>query len=234
MNSTGLVLDYLKDNPQDEPEVVVENRNKRNRQWSKWALALINIIQNPEIPEHSKAILYRDEDVIIISDKFPKAKYHFLVLPAGVWIDTAADVTKNDIPILEKLLERATAFLDELKHKSKKAAMANFKMGFHGKPSMKQLHLHVISDDFNSPAMKHSKHYNTFTTPYFLDVHDFIDTVRRVGYYPVDFRELTKLAEGPMTCHKCGIDMGTNWYDAKQHYTSCDGTIPSDEKSDQS
>lgn len=63
--------------------------------------------------------------------------------------------------------------------------MANFKMGFHGKPSMKQLHLHVISDDLNSPAMKHSKHYNTFTTPYFLDVHDFIDTVRRVGYYPV-------------------------------------------------
>lgn len=36
MNSTGLVLDYLKENPQDEPEVVVENRNKRNRQWSKW------------------------------------------------------------------------------------------------------------------------------------------------------------------------------------------------------
>jgi diadenosine tetraphosphate (Ap4A) HIT family hydrolase len=54
---------------------------------------LLNIIQNPEIPEHSKAILYRDEDVIIISDKFPKAKYHFLVLPAGVWIDTAADGT---------------------------------------------------------------------------------------------------------------------------------------------
>jgi len=58
-------------------------------------------------------------------------------------------------------------------------------MGFHGKPSMRQLHLHVISSDFNSSSMKHAKHYNTFTTSYFLEVHEFIERVRKQGYYPV-------------------------------------------------
>lgn len=38
MNSTGIVLDYLKDNPQDVPEEVVVNRNKLNpdKIWQKW------------------------------------------------------------------------------------------------------------------------------------------------------------------------------------------------------
>lgn len=32
-----------------------------------------------------------------------------------------------------------------------------------------QLHLHVISQDFDSPALKTKKHWNSFTTEYFID-----------------------------------------------------------------
>ena len=31
------------------------------------------------------------------------------------------------------------------------------------------LHMHVISQDFNSPCLKTKKHWNSFTTSYFVD-----------------------------------------------------------------
>lgn len=43
-----------------------------------------------------------------------------------------------------------------------------FKIGYHAKPSMQRLHLHVISRDFHSPCLKTKKHWNTFNTPYLL------------------------------------------------------------------
>jgi len=34
-----------------------------------------------------------------------------------------------------------------------------------------QLHMHVISQDFNSASLKTKKHWNSFTTEYFIDSH---------------------------------------------------------------
>jgi len=36
-----------------------------------------------------------------------------------------------------------------------------------------QLHMHVISQDFNSPCLKTKKHWNSFTTEYFIDSHGY-------------------------------------------------------------
>jgi len=41
-------------------------------------------------------------------------------------------------------------------------------IGFHARPSMQRLHLHVISTDFISPHLKTKDHWNSFTTPFFL------------------------------------------------------------------
>ena len=37
-------------------------------------------------------------------------------------------------------------------------------MGFHAIPSMPQLHMHVVSQEFDSACLKTKRHYNTFTT----------------------------------------------------------------------
>ena len=42
------------------------------------------------------------------------------------------------------------------------------RVGFHAKPSMKHLHLHVISVDFISPFLKTKKHWNSFNTRHFV------------------------------------------------------------------
>lgn len=44
-----------------------------------------------------------------------------------------------------------------------------FKIGYHAEPSMQQVHLHVVSTDFNSPALKNKKHWNSFTTDFFVN-----------------------------------------------------------------
>lgn len=44
------------------------------------------------------------------------------------------------------------------------------RIGFHAKPSMDHLHLHVVSTDFVSTFMKTKKHWNSFNTEHFLDL----------------------------------------------------------------
>lgn len=45
-----------------------------------------------------------------------------------------------------------------------------FKIGFHALPSMRRLHLHVISDDFFSPYLKTKLHWNSFHTHFFYSL----------------------------------------------------------------
>jgi aprataxin len=51
--------------------------------------------------------------------------------------------------------------------------MADIKTGIHAHPSMNHLHIHVLSRDMHSPCLHHRKHYNSFNTPFLIDVADF-------------------------------------------------------------
>lgn len=44
-----------------------------------------------------------------------------------------------------------------------------FRIGYHAQPSMKPLHLHVVSRDFSSDWLKTKKHFNSFNTDFFID-----------------------------------------------------------------
>ena len=50
---------------------------------------------------------------------------------------------------------------------------AELRVGIHAHPSMNHLHVHVLSRDMHSPCLKHRKHYNSFNTPFLIDVADF-------------------------------------------------------------
>ena len=45
--------------------------------------------------------------------------------------------------------------------------------GVHAGPSMNHLHVHILSIDRHSECMRHRKHYNSFATPFLIDVEDF-------------------------------------------------------------
>lgn len=156
-----------------------------------WSKGLLQAIIDPA------CLVISTKDLVAIRDKFPKAKYHFLIVPL-VDIDSIFDVSTEQwaaisklhrVPIPIQFLHIITYFhlfgniqltrddvnmLREMEHLAQNAievtgrSINEFKIGYHAKPSMQRVHLHVISRDFHSPCLKTKKHWNSFNTPFLL------------------------------------------------------------------
>ena len=90
---------------------------------------------------------------------------------------------------------------------------AEVKVGVHAVPSMSHLHVHVLSRDMHSPALRHRKHFNSFTTPFLVDIADFPlreDDPRR------DPRGMAYLRRD-MVCWRCGRNFGNQFKRLKEH-----------------
>ncbi|KAL6721543.1 aprataxin-like protein [Lecanora helva] len=85
--------------------------------------------------------------------------------------------------------------------------------GIHIGPSMNHLHIHILSKDMHSECMKHRKHYNSFQTPFLVDVEDFPlgeeDDRRHYG------RE--RYLEWELKCWRCGRGFGNRFARLKEH-----------------
>ncbi|KAL8727073.1 MAG: hypothetical protein Q9181_005832 [Wetmoreana brouardii] len=84
--------------------------------------------------------------------------------------------------------------------------------GIHTHPSMSHLHIHVLSIDRHSECMRHRKHYNSFATPFLVDVDEFpltADDMRR--------RRKERYLEKDLVCWRCGRNFGNKFARLKQH-----------------
>ncbi|KAJ4141288.1 aprataxin-like protein [Fusarium equiseti] len=89
------------------------------------------------------------------------------------------------------------------------------KAGVHAVPSMKHLHVHVLSRDMFSEALRHRKHYNSFNTPFLVDLNDFplaADDARR------NTREEAYL-RWDMKCWRCERNFKNQFQQLKAHLT---------------
>lgn len=85
--------------------------------------------------------------------------------------------------------------------------------GIHAVPSMSHLHVHVLSREMHSECVRHRKHYNSFQTPFLVDLDDFPlkeddprrDT-KREGYLQRDLK-----------CWRCGKNFGNQFKKLKDH-----------------
>ncbi|TPX72371.1 hypothetical protein SpCBS45565_g00458 [Spizellomyces sp. 'palustris'] len=136
----------------------------------RWNDALRPYCLHPE--QYPQDVLFYDGHLVVIRDKYPKAKAHLLILPRQPH-DGLAVLSREDLPLLDSMKRKADEVVDEMR---KKNASLEFRVGFHAIPSMRQLHMHVISQDFDSAALKNKKHWNSFTSEFFRD----FDTVRSV------------------------------------------------------
>ena len=69
---------------------------------------------------------------------------------------------------------------------------------------MRQLHMHVISQDFDSPNLKNKKHWNSFTTGFFRDSQDILSEVEEKGQVmPIRSEIEGKLMKMELRCHRC-------------------------------
>lgn len=139
---------------------------------------------------HSEVIFY-DQNVSVVVDRYPKSVVHFLVLPrsSDLTYQTpfAIIANKTVVDMLNPYVLRAQLFaamhLKAIKTGSShniefpsdiadwydyQPFISRIRAGFHAVPSMTNLHIHIISNDLNSPSTKRINHYNSFATIFFI------------------------------------------------------------------
>ena len=170
--------------PTSKPAPIIPHTNH-------WSQGLMAAMSDPDLQ------LFEDDRIVIINDRYPKARCHFLVLPREKIVDLAS-VTSSHIPLLEHMLEKARDRVDN------EFPGVEFRFGYHAVPSMSQLHLHSISQDFDSPCLKHKKHWNSFNTEYFIPAERVIEDLKENGEVnlPPD-EEGRALLKKDLHCHKC-------------------------------
>lgn len=89
--------------------------------------------KDPENAEWAAQILKQTDDYVVIKDKYPKARFHVLVVPRKVAIDTPSDVLAEHAPLLRQMLKAAKEMISE---RLKEEPKATFRIGFHSSPSM--------------------------------------------------------------------------------------------------
>ena len=90
-------------------------------------------------------------------------------------------------------------------------------------PSMRQLHLHVISQDFNSNHLKNKKHWNSFNTAFFRDSVDVIEEIKNHGKATIKDEDCRLSME--LRCHRCR-SAHPNIPRLKSHISICQAPFP--------
>lgn len=197
----------------------IDGKNGKGTTWEAWAQALHEIALKPE--RHEKTVLECSDSVVVLPDLYPKAKKHVLVVARLDGLDSLADVRKEHIPLLRHIHsvgeKWATSFLQE-------DPSMIFRLGYHSVPSMRQLHLHVISLDFDSQHMKNKKHWNSFTTKFFRDSVEVLEEVEKVG--KVEIKDDKDILSMELRCHRCR-SAHPNIPRLKSHIANCKAPFPS-------
>jgi len=107
------------------------------------------------VPEcTSPLVWFRTPDAVVIYDGFPKAAFHALVIPFEM-PNSVRELTAEHWPRLQgaHVLARQIAARLEV----------GAQIGYHARPSLDHLHIHVISTDLS--GCKTAKHFNSFSNP---------------------------------------------------------------------
>ncbi|THH04460.1 hypothetical protein EW145_g5507 [Phellinidium pouzarii] len=180
-----------------------------------------------DLPPH--VYFEHSEHTVTVFDKFPKAHFHFLVLPR---VQSEGPLNAANLTSLKTLLnspevgkKEALALLKRMKKDAEHVRdlvveeMHNYfgfewgvNIGFHAVQSMDHLHLHVISDDLTTPGMKTKKHYNSFhpRLGFFLRLDEVLLWFQdgRPGYYfqsmiNLDVTSYENKLKEPLVCLHC-------------------------------
>ncbi|KAL2797649.1 HIT-like domain-containing protein [Aspergillus keveii] len=228
--------------PKHEKQGLVKDIQKKAHGTFRPRDALGAYIAKPETYPPN-VVVYHNADFVVIHDLFPKSTLHLLLLPRDATKTLVHPIEAFDDPeFLAKVKEEAKKVCalaaGELRRKYGKYSLRDrerekaldadpppenlpagrdwgkeIMCGIHAHPSMTHLHVHIISVDRYSDRLKHRKHYNSFSTPFFVDIDDFplaVDDPRRdpdrQGYLRRNF-----------ICWRCGRDFGNQFTHLKKH-----------------
>ena len=74
--------------------------------------------------------------------------------------------------------------------------------------------------DFQSAALKHKKHWNSFTTPFFINVSDAHEQLQECGSLQINVAKAESMLKQDLQCHVCHKSI-KNMPALKSHITNC-------------
>ncbi|CAN0927834.1 Transcription factor bHLH140 [Linum grandiflorum] len=190
-----------------------------SKRWGSWAQPLYDIAVHPE--KHEGQLLEVCDDVVVLNDRYPKAKKHLLVVTRHQGLDQLADANADHLQQLSTMHSVAMKWAERFLQEDSSLV---FRLGYHSEPSMRQLHLHVISQDFDSIHLKNKKHWNSFNTAFFRDSVDVMDEIKSHGKAKLEDDEKHLATE--LRCHRCR-SAHPNIPKLKYHVQQCRAPFPS-------
>ncbi|KAK4198271.1 putative Aprataxin [Triangularia verruculosa] len=214
------------------------DQSKKKGKGDRWRGALVQYINNPS--SFGTQVLRETPNTVLLKDAFPKATVHLLLLPRSekhhllrpneafadpaflaIVQEEATSAAKLAAAELERLIGSCSTSnkprleaTDYAHRPPGRDYLSEIKIGMHAHPSMDHLHVHIISKDMHSPKVKHKKHYNSFTTEFFIPLADYPlaeDDIRRdVGFQNANLSR-------DFTCWRCGKDFGNKFTQLKKH-----------------
>lgn len=161
--------------------------------------ALERMALNPSL--YPDRVLLLTSQLVVGYDVYPKARRHLLVMPRAPLSGPGA-LTGEHVPLLRRMSRLAGWLAERLR--ASDPSLAPLRAGFHAVPSMRQLHLHLISQDFDSACLKNKKHWNSFATDFFVPPEEWIEQLRADGRLVVDKHAQEAKLKAQMLCPVSG------------------------------
>ncbi|KXZ48867.1 hypothetical protein GPECTOR_25g452 [Gonium pectorale] len=194
------------------------DQDSRFKLSAAWAQALRKTALDPD-SQTDQVVLLKDDKVVLMMDAFPKARHHALVVARDPALRSIANLTREHIPLLRHMRAVGLDWVQQCR--TQDPATVAFKIGFHAVPSMCQLHMHVVSQDFDSACLKKKKHWNSFATRFFLPHEAVEKELEQNGRLALmSAAEERQLEEAELQCHGCGRK-AKNLPELKSHIISC-------------
>lgn len=206
---------------------------KSKRRVTSWNTVFYGIMKDPAA--HPNEVATWNDSAIVIRDKYPKSVVHLLglLMPLEKSPKDPRDLRKSHLPALRTMQAMLKECIDaEVASKGLTGSKARIRYGFHRAPSMLPMHLHGISQDFDSPSLKVAKHWNSFTTDFFVPYEAVVDildkakddedSARKIEEYFGSAEEAEKkYFKLPLQCHICHATL-KNMPALKTHIKECE------------
>ena len=147
-------------------------------------------------------VLLTTTHCVVAYDVYPKARVHVLILPRAP-LAKPEELTEEHAPLLRHMQQLAEWLAPRLRAQS--PGLPPLRCGFHAVPSMRQMHLHLISLDFESAEVRRPRHWTIFNTDYLVAPLRWAEMLEQHGRIHVDRAAEEAKLKMPMVCPLTGI-----------------------------
>jgi len=148
-----------------------------------WRNVLDSYVNPSRSADCGRRIFLETARYVCMFDGYPKGKIHLLVVPKPDFLNIQypSELNATHCDRLVVLHRAAKAIARQVQRRFMGALSPGhgMKVGYHQKPSLSRMHIHLISDDLDGRGMKTKKHRDSFATDFFVPVDAVLEQARR-------------------------------------------------------